>query len=396
MATRSSRDGPNPPAPFPILPKGRPEGGGEENVPWIDNDPLSDVVSPTVPPSPRRKGAGGLGLPWRAIGILSLVTVVAVLALIRAGELTAVLGALRGADPRWLLLALLAQALPYLALTRIYASLFGQQGYPQPLGLLARVATVVLTINRVLPTMGVTSSVYLVTTLRRRKIPEGRILVVHTMEIVSYTVAFGMVTTWGVLVFVTRSAIEQVAILVPVVLAGMVAFFALRWLRRRGLRPMLVRWALAGNRVIGRLLPIRALRITEARVERFIDEVGHGVRLAATRPNWFVRAVLWQLASLGGDCLTIGFALAALGYPSHPNTIIIAFAAATALSALSFLPGGAGSFEAAMVVILVRRGTPFEAALAATLIFRGLTFWLPLAISPLLFARRERLQPALL
>ncbi|MGI8856118.1 MAG: lysylphosphatidylglycerol synthase transmembrane domain-containing protein [Thermomicrobiales bacterium] len=340
------------------------------------------------------RGVGGLGLPWRAIGILGLVTLVAVLALARAGELSAVLGALRGADPRWLLLATLAQALPYLALTRIYASLFGQQGYPQPVRLLARVATVVLTINRVLPTMGVTSSVYLVTTLRRRKIPEGRILVVHTMEIVSYTVAFAIVTTWGVLVFVTRSAIEQVEILVPVVLALAGAFFGLRWLRRRGLKPMLVRWALAGNRVIGRIMPIRALRITEARIERFIDEVWHGARLAATRPDWFVRAVLWQLASLGGDCLTIGFALAALGAPTHLNTIVIAFAAATALSAISFLPGGAGSFEAAMVVILVRRGIPFEAALAATLIFRGLTFWLPLALSPLLFARRERLQPA--
>jgi uncharacterized protein (TIRG00374 family) len=335
-----------------------------------------------------------VGIPWRAIGILGLITLVAVLGLARAGELTAVLGALRGADPRWLLLALIAQALPYLALTRIYASLFGQQGYPQPVGLLARVATAVLTINRVLPTMGVTSSVYLVTTLRRRKIPEGRILVVHTMEIVSYTVAFAIVTTWGLLVFVTRSAIEQVEILVPVVLAVAVAFCALRWLRRRGLKPLLIRWAFAGNRVIGRIMPIRALRITEARIERFIDEVWHGARLAATRPNWFVRAVLWQLASLGGDCLTIGFALAALGYPTHPNTIVIAFAAATALSAVSFLPGGAGSFEAAMVVILVRRGIPFEAALAATLIFRGLTFWLPLALAPLMLARRERLQPA--
>ena len=336
------------------------------------------------------KGAGGLGLPWRAIGILGVVTLVAVLALIRAGELTAVLGRSGGRTRAGCCLALLAQTLPYLALTRIYASLFGQQGYPQPLGLLARVATVVLTINRVLPTMGVTSSVYLVTTLRRRKIPEGRILVVHTMEIVSYTVAFAIVTTWGMLVFVTRSAIEQVMILVPVVLAGVVAFFVLRWLRRRGLKPMLVRWAFAGNRVIGRLLPIRALRITEARIERFIDEVWHGVRLAATRPDWFVRAVLWQLASLGGDCLTIGFALAALGVPVHPNTIIIAFAAATALSAISFLPGGAGSFEAAMVVILVRRDIPFEAALAATLIFRGLTFWLPLALTPLMLARPRR------
>jgi len=252
----------------------------------------------------------------------------------------------------------------------------------------------VLTINRVLPTMGVTSSVYLVTTLRRRKIPEARILVVHTMEIVSYTVAFAIVTTWGVLVFVTRSAIAQVEILVPVVLAVAGAFFGLRWLRRRGLKPILIRWAFAGNRVIGRIMPIRALRITEERIERFIEEVWHGARLAATRPNWFVRAVLWQLASLGGDCLTIGFALAALGVHPHPNTIVIAFAAATALSAISFLPGGAGSFEAAMVVVLARREIPFEAALAATLIFRGLTFWLPLALSPLVLARREHLQTA--
>lgn len=330
-----------------------------------------------------------MGIPWRAIGIFGVVALVAVFALIRAGELSSVWQALRGADPRWLCVAVLTQFLPYLALTRIYASLFSQQGYPQPVGLLGRVATVVLTINRVLPTMGVTSSVYLVTTLRRRGIPEARILVVHTLEIVSYTVAFAIVTTWGILVLVTRSAMEQIAILVPVILAAGAGFFLLRWLRR-GLKPILLRWAFTGNRVIGRIMPIRAFRITEERIERFINEVWHGARLAATRPAWFVRAVLWQLASLGGDCLTIACALAALGAPTHPNTIVIAFATATALAAISFLPGGAGSFEAAMVVVLVRRDIPFEAALAATLIFRGLTFWLPLAFSPLIVARRER------
>lgn len=336
------------------------------------------------------KEAGGFGLPWRAIGILGAVTLVAVLALIRGGELSSVWQALSGADPRWLCIALLTQMLPYLALTRIYASLFGQQGYPQPLSLLGRVATVVLTINRVLPTMGVTSSVYLVTTLRRRGIPEARILVVHTLEIVSYTVAFAIVTTWGILVLIARGATAQVEILVPVMLAAAGGWFLLRLLRRRGLKPILLRWAFTGNRFIGQILPIRAFRITEERIERFINEVWHGARLAATRPDWFVRAVLWQLASLGGDCLTIACALAALGAPAHPNTVIIAFAAATALAAISFLPGGAGSFEAAMVVVLVRRDVPFEAALAATLIFRGLTFWLPLALSPLLITRRER------
>jgi uncharacterized protein (TIRG00374 family) len=151
-----------------------------------------------------------------------------------------------------------------------------------------------------------------------------------------------------------------------------------------------MRWAFAGNRVISRILPVRAFRITEARVERFIEEVWRGARLAATRPDWFVRAVFWQLTSLAGDCLTVGCALAALGAHAHPSTVIVAFAAATALAAISFLPGGAGSFEAAMVVVLVRRGIDFEAAFAATLIFRALTFWLPLTLSLFVFARRDR------
>jgi uncharacterized protein (TIRG00374 family) len=354
-----------------------------------DRAPAPQDVAPdpepkTSNPEPRTS------LPWRAIGILGGVTVVALLALGRAGELTAIGDALRGADPRWLCIAILVQALPYLALTRIYVSLFGQQGYPQPFGLLARVATVVLTINRVLPTMGVTSSVYLVTTLRRRKIPEARILVVHTLEIVSYTVAFAIVTIYGVLVLLTRGIIGQVEIIVPVLLGAAAIFFTLRWLRRRGLKPIVLRWAFAGNRIIGKIMPLRALRITEARIERFIEEVWHGARLAATRPIWFVRAVCWQLASLAGDCLTIGCALAALGARPHPSTVIVAFAAATALAAISFLPGGAGSFEAAMVVVLVRRGIDFEAAFAATLIFRALTFWLPLTLSLFVFARRDR------
>jgi uncharacterized protein (TIRG00374 family) len=347
-------------------------------------------TAPFEPRSPNPEPRASITVPWRAVGILGGVALVAVLALGRAGELSAIWEAFRGADPRWLAMGILVQALPYFALTRIYTSLFAQQGYPQPFGLLARVATVVLTINRVLPTMGVTSSVYLVTTLRRRKIPEARILVVHTLEIVSYTVAFAIVTLYGVLILLARGIMAQVEIIVPVLLSAAAIFFTLRWLRRRGLKPILLRWAFAGNRVIGKIMPIRALRITEARIERFIDEVWHGVRLAATRPGWFVRAVCWQLASLAGDCLTIGCALTALGAHAHPSSVIVAFAAATALAAVSFLPGGAGSFEAAMVVILVRRGVEFEAALAATLIFRALTFWLPLGLSIVVFARRER------
>ncbi|WP_437115580.1 lysylphosphatidylglycerol synthase transmembrane domain-containing protein [Streptomyces griseoviridis] len=68
----------------------------------------------------------------------------------------------------------------------------------------------------------------------------------------------------------------------------------------------------------------------------------------------------------------------ALGLPVSPAGITVAYLAATVAVALVPTPGGLGSVEAALVVALVAAGGPAAVATAVVLAFRVITVWLPL------------------
>lgn len=68
----------------------------------------------------------------------------------------------------------------------------------------------------------------------------------------------------------------------------------------------------------------------------------------------------------------------ALGLPVPPLHIAVAYLAATVAVALVPTPGGIGSVEAALVVALVAAGGPAAIATAVVLAYRIITVWLPL------------------
>ncbi|WP_437115436.1 lysylphosphatidylglycerol synthase transmembrane domain-containing protein [Streptomyces griseoviridis] len=68
----------------------------------------------------------------------------------------------------------------------------------------------------------------------------------------------------------------------------------------------------------------------------------------------------------------------ALGLPVSPAGMAVAYLAATVAVALVPTPGGLGSVEAALVVALVAAGGPAAVATAVVLAFRVITVWLPL------------------
>ena len=76
---------------------------------------------------------------------------------------------------------------------------------------------------------------------------------------------------------------------------------------------------------------------------------------------------------------------------NHPVEMLAALVTnviASMVGAVSFLPGGIGSFETGSVMVLSLFGVPVEAALTGTLLFRGFTLWLPL-IPGILLARHD-------
>jgi len=82
----------------------------------------------------------------------------------------------------------------------------------------------------------------------------------------------------------------------------------------------------------------------------------------------------------------------ALGLPVPPLHMAVAYLAATVAVALVPTPGGLGSVEAALVVALVAAGGPAAVATAVVLAYRIITVWLPLLPGALTLGALVRLK----
>ena len=81
--------------------------------------------------------------------------------------------------------------------------------------------------------------------------------------------------------------------------------------------------------------------------------------------------------------------LQALGHPLPMSTAVFIYAFAMLVGALSFLPGGLGGSEAAMIALLALNGFPEASAVTATLICRLATLWFAVGIGALFLARHR-------
>jgi glycosyltransferase 2 family protein len=119
----------------------------------------------------------------------------------------------------------------------------------------------------------------------------------------------------------------------------------------------------------------RAARGLLARLRRLMRAMGalsswrtYGLTLAPTLGGWFAEgaALYLLLRHMGGE---IGLLSA-----------VFVFSFAMIVGALSMLPGGLGSTEAAMVILLGALGVDLHVALASTAIVRITTLWFAVAI----------------
>ena len=94
--------------------------------------------------------------------------------------------------------------------------------------------------------------------------------------------------------------------------------------------------------------------------------------------------VAWFAEGLG-----FWWLLLALDHPLPLSTAVFIYAFAMLVGALSFLPGGLGGSEAAMVALLSLNGFPEASAVSATLICRLATLWFAVGLGALLLGRRR-------
>jgi uncharacterized protein (TIRG00374 family) len=83
----------------------------------------------------------------------------------------------------------------------------------------------------------------------------------------------------------------------------------------------------------------------------------------------------------------------ALGFETNPLLAIGIYSASILAGAVSFIPGGIGATEAAIIVLLVSVGMDLPLAAAAAIICRGMTLWLAVIVGLIsMFSLSRRLK----
>lgn len=309
------------------------------------------------------------------VGVLVLAALALALApsLGEAAKLGPMLARLRAG---WCLGAVLCQGLAYLCLAGMLRSGLGPAGARASWPFLVGTGVVFLFANRALPGPAVAGLATLVFLLGRRGVSaasaQAAAAVFYLADYVSFSalalLSLGLLLRAGRLGGLHPALLG--AALAVIVIAAVGAFALLR--SPRAVRALAVRVTL--------LLERRPDR--EARADSAGDSVDAFFarwREVASPPRLVAAACGWGLGMHGAETLTLVCAARALGTDLPFGVAAAGYVTANLAAIVSFLPGGVGFYEGAMVTTWRAAGSvPAAAALAVTLLYRLLSVWLPL------------------
>jgi uncharacterized membrane protein YbhN (UPF0104 family) len=281
---------------------------------------------------------------WARARSLLIVLVAAGLAVValRSGSVTAPLSRLRGAEPGWLVVAVLLQTASLVAYALVVRGFLQGGAVTAHLSTLVRATLGGIAMGASLPGGRVASAAYWYKQLRN----EGADAARATFAMVGSMLA-GLLTLAGLLVVGVAVAGGDGPLggaRVPI-LAGCAASLAVAAAGRRTVSP-LFRSRFAGLRGVvsldrGGLLAIGGFAVA----------------------NWLL------------DCGCLCAALEAVHAHVDPRSILLTFALAQLVASLPLLPGGGGTVEATLVVTFAAFGHDSGSVLGGVLLYRVISCW---------------------
>ena len=295
------------------------------------------------------------------LGIASIAGVIVIAT--HYSEVGVLFQLLRKARPRWLAAALIAQAGTYFAQAEIWRSVGRKTGKLIPMSLLYKLALAKLFVDQALPSAGVSGTVVVAKSLSRRGLSNGAVVAAVVINTTSFFSAYVAALAVALAIVIKSgrdsSLIVSVSVVFMVLGAGLTAGML----------------ALTGAHLSG--IPKRIQRF------KFVQNALKDARNADSklvRDKWLQGvAGVYQLLTFLLDAATLWMLMHSLGGQPSVGSVFASFMIANLFRTISFIPGGLGTFEAAVVYMLKTGGTAYATGLAAALLFRGITFFLPMA-----------------
>lgn len=280
----------------------------------------------------------------------------------------------------WVLLLLVPlQIISYFAAGEMIFSYLRRQGYVKNVSAfqLPRLALEMNFVNHVLPSGGVSGISYIGWRLKHFGVSASRSTSAQLVRMVAAFASYGALLLLAVVFIALDGTINRWVVaasvgLVLVMLAALVG--AVYVLGHRALLQTFARKLARGLNSSLRIITFGRVEsvVESSRLQHFFEEVQNDYRFMRRNKKVFVAPFWWGILFSLTDIAMFYVAFLALGHPINPAPLVIAYGLAATAGFFMVTPGGAGAYEAIMVMFLTVAGLNPGIALLAILLTRVL------------------------
>jgi len=240
---------------------------------------------------------------------------------------------------------------------------------------LARMSLEMNFVNHILPSGGVSGISYMGWRLGHLGVSPGRAIMAQMVRFAMGFVAFIALLIVAVIVVTIDGNINRWIILVSSALAGLMlgAIVVGAFLLTSPNRVLtFAKWLTkTANRLVKKVTfgHVRNILVHD-KVETFFTELQHDYVALMRDKRVLVKPLMWGVVFTLADVSLFCITFWALGEPVNPAPILIAYGVATSAAFFVVTPGGAGAYEALMVVFLSFAGILQGAAIAGIVLTR--------------------------
>lgn len=286
----------------------------------------------------------------------------------------------------WILLLIFPlQFLSYYASGAAIFSYLKQRGLTKDIHSwdMARMSLELNFVNHILPTAGVSGASYMTWRLSKLGVSSGRATLAQVVRLAASFGAYVVLLMIAVVVVTLDTGVNRVTILTTsgivstIIIAMMIVWYVIDSERRMekfsALVSSSVNW-------LGRVILRRKKELLKKRqVKHFFNELQDDYQALKREPRLLIRPFLWGVVFNVTEVSLFFFTFLALGSLVNPATILLAIGIAALVGAFLITPGGAGGYEAVMVLILTGAGVAGATAIAGVLLGRVILILLTIA-----------------
>lgn len=297
-------------------------------------------------------------------------------------QLEQILATLQRANPWYLALAMVIQAIWFAVVGLTYQSIYSLLGLKESRRHMILLAVAANFVNVVTTSAGVGGMALFINDGSHRGQSSGRVTVAGALYLLIDEAAFLCVLALGTVILARRNRLSDgdiAAALTLLAIACVLAIFLYLGYRSAELLGKVLAWL---ARLINSILRpfLRRAYLSEERAHSFAAEIAEGLSALPKKPTSLIPPLL---LSLLGKILLMGVltcAFLSFNVPFRVGTIIGGFSIGFLFLIVSPTPSGIGVVEGVMALALRSLRVTWNMAVLVTLAYRGVTFWLPLLV----------------